>query len=143
MKKRFSIRYKLILIFGILIAAAGITEGLLATRIARMAVSEKIETHLIDKANDVAEIIDGRLTSFIQFLEGIARMPIFRDETLSYREKTAFLKKEVAYNTVLRDAAIADIEGNMYSLDGRKITASDRDWVRAGMQGGNGFICIL
>ena len=90
MKKRFSIRYKLILIFGILIAAAGITEGLLATRIARMAVSEKIETHLIDKANDVAEIIDGRLTSFIQFLEGIARMPIFRDETLSYREKTAF-----------------------------------------------------
>ena len=55
MKKRFSIRYKLILIFGILIAAAGITEGLLATRIARMAVSEKIETHLIDKANDVRE----------------------------------------------------------------------------------------
>lgn len=42
MKKRFSIRYKLILIFGILIAAAGITEGLLATKIARTAVSEKL-----------------------------------------------------------------------------------------------------
>ena len=66
MKKRFSIRYKLILIFGILIAAAGITEGLLATKIARTAVSEKIEAHLTDKATDVAEIIDGRLTSFIQ-----------------------------------------------------------------------------
>ena len=49
MKKRFSIRYKLILIFGILIAAAGITEGLLATKIARTAVSEKIEAHLTDK----------------------------------------------------------------------------------------------
>ena len=60
MKKRFSIRYKLILIFGILIAAAGITEGLLAVKIARTAVTEKVETHLIDKANDVAEIIDGR-----------------------------------------------------------------------------------
>ena len=135
MKKRFSIRYKLILIFGILIAAAGITEGLLATKIARTAVSEKIEAHLTDKATDVAEIIDGRLTSFIQFLEGIARMPMFRDETLSYREKTAFLKREVAYNDVLRDAAITDIDGNLYSLDGRKIAASDRNWVQAGMQG--------
>lgn len=127
MKKRFSIRYKLILIFGILIAAAGITEGLLATKIARTAVSEKIEAHLTDKATDVAEIIDGRLTSFIQFLEGIARMPMFRDETLSYREKTAFLKREVAYNDVLRDAAITDMDGNLYSLDGRKIAASDRN----------------
>ena len=135
MKKRFSIRYKLILIFGILIAAAGITEGLLATKIARTAVSEKIEAHLTDKATDVAEIIDGRLTSFIQFLEGIARMPMFRDETLSYREKTAFLKREVAYNDVLRDAAITDMDGNLYSLDGRKIAASDRNWVQAGMQG--------
>ena len=135
MKKRFSIRYKLILIFGILIEAAGITEGLLATKIARTAVSEKIEAHLTDKATDVAEIIDGRLTSFIQFLEGIARMPMFRDETLSYREKTAFLKREVAYNDVLRDAAITDMDGNLYSLDGRKIAASDRNWVQAGMQG--------
>jgi len=135
MKKRFSLRYKLILIFGILIAVAGITEGLLAIRIARKAVTEKIEAHLTDKAQDVAQIIDGRLISFIQFLEGIARMPIFRDETLPYSEKAAFLKTEVAYNNTLRDAAITDIEGNMYSLDGQKIDARDRNWVQAGMRG--------
>ena len=69
MKKRFSIRYKLILIFGILIAAAGITEGLLATKIARTAVSEKIEAHLTDKATDVAEIIDGALRLSFNFLK--------------------------------------------------------------------------
>ena len=64
MKKRFSLRYKLILIFGILIAVAGITEGILAIRIARKAVTEKIEAHLMDKARDTAEILDGKVVQW-------------------------------------------------------------------------------
>lgn len=60
MKKHFSLRYKLILIFGLLIAAASIIEIVLAVRIARKAVTEKVETQLIDKATDTAEIIDAR-----------------------------------------------------------------------------------
>ena len=135
MKKRFSLRYKLILIFGLLIAMASLVEGFLAVRTARKAVTEKVEMHLIDKATDVAEIIDGRLTSFLQFLEGIARMPVFRDPTVSYNEKIALLKKEVAYNDNLHDAAITDTDGNMYALDGRKISGGDRNWIRAGLQG--------
>ena len=51
MKKRFSLRYKLILIFGLLIAIASSIEGILAVRTARKAVIEKIEAHFIDKAN--------------------------------------------------------------------------------------------
>ena len=39
--KRFPIRYKLILIFGLLIVVAGVTEAVLAIRIARKAVTEK------------------------------------------------------------------------------------------------------
>ena len=135
MKKHFSLRYKLILIFGLLILAAGFTEGLLAIRMARKAVTEKVEVHLLDKASDVAEIIDGRLTSFLQFLEGIARMPIFRDRATSYNEKITFLKKEVAYNDKLHDAALTDIDGNMYTLDRRVISGGDRNWIQAGLQG--------
>ena len=40
MKKRFSIRYKLIIVFGLLIAIASSTEGFLATRRARKARQE-------------------------------------------------------------------------------------------------------
>ena len=40
-KKRFSISNKLIIIFGLLIAAASLTEGIFALRIARKAVMEK------------------------------------------------------------------------------------------------------
>ncbi|MGP1431338.1 MAG: protease, partial [Treponema sp.] len=43
MKKRFSMRNKLLIIFGVLVALATIIEGLLAVRTARKAVTEKIE----------------------------------------------------------------------------------------------------
>ena len=79
-KKLFSIRKKLIIIFGGLIAAAILIESVLAIRTARKAVIEKVEAHLIDKATDTAEIIDGRINALFQFLEGIARMPAERSE---------------------------------------------------------------
>ena len=84
MKKRFSMRNKLLIIFGLLVALATIIEGLLAIRTARKAVIEKIETHLTDKATDTAEIIDGRITAFWQFLEGVSRMPAMRDRSVSF-----------------------------------------------------------
>ena len=98
MKKRFSLKNKLIFIFGALIAVASTIEGLFAVRIARKAVTEKVEAQLIDKATDTAEIIDGRVMAFWQFLEGIARMPAFRNANLSYTEKSALLDKEAAVN---------------------------------------------
>lgn len=64
MKKRFSLKNKLILIFGALIALASSIEGLFAVRVARKAVTEKVEGHLTGKAQDTAEIIDGRITAF-------------------------------------------------------------------------------
>lgn len=63
--KIFSLRYKLVLLFGLLILAAGIIMGFLAVRTARKAVIEKIEVHLTDKATDVAEIVDGRLSALM------------------------------------------------------------------------------
>ena len=58
MKKRFSLRYKLILIFGSLILAAGVIESLLAVRSARKAVTEKDEAHLIDKASSLKSLAE-------------------------------------------------------------------------------------
>ena len=137
MRKRFSIRFKLILIFGLLIALASTIEGLLAVRTARKAVTEKVETHLIDKATDTAEILDGRVNAFFQFLEGIARIPVFRDASVSYNEKLNFLKKEVAYNDLLVEAALVDAQGNMYhSVTKEIISVKDREWFKTAFGGG-------
>ena len=101
--KRFSMRNKLLLVFGLLTFVVGFILALIGVRTARKAVTEKVETHLIDKATDTAEILDGRMTAFWQFLEGIARMPILRDSTLSYQEKTAYLMKEAAFNERIKN----------------------------------------
>ena len=137
MKKRFSLRNKLIIIFGLLILAAGLVEGLLAVQTARKAVIEKVEAHLTDKATDVAEVIDGRITALFQFIEGLARMPAFRDPELSYTEKAVRLEKEIAFNKVLFGSVITDVRGNMYSADGKVISVKDYAWFKASIGGTN------
>ena len=110
-RNRFSLRKKLILIFGILIAAAGIIEIVFAVVIARKAVTEKIEAHLIDKANDTAEIINGRVTSLLQFIEGISRMPILRGVNCSSAAKLSFL---VYYPSLTEIGFVPPLQGSLF-----------------------------
>ena len=137
MKKRFSLRYKLILIFGLLVALASSIEGFLAVRTARKAVTEKVESHLIDKANDVTEIIDGRINTVFQFVEGLARMPALRDNSLSFTQKAQSLTKEAENNEKVEYFGICDMQGNRYDTLDRHTTVNDRDWFQAALQGKN------
>ena len=135
MKHRFSLKNKLIIIFGLLILITGIIEGVMAVRAARKAVTEKVETHLIDKATDTANIIDGRVTAFWQFLEGIARMPALTDPNVSYAGKMAQLKLEAAFNEQIEELNVVDMQGNRHSSDGTVFSVSDRNWFKAAARG--------
>ena len=119
---RFSIKNKLLVIFGLLVFAATTLLGILATNIARKAVMEKIESHLTDKAADVASVVDGRITAFFQFLEGIARMPVLVDSAAAYSEKYALVKREAVVNKTVTNMDILDTSGNLYALDGTAIS---------------------
>ena len=131
MKKRFSLRYKLILIFGILIAVAGITEGILAIRIARKAVTEKIEAHLMDKARDTAEILDGKVVQWFQLLEGIAQMPTLRDSEVSRQEKAIILQKLAETDNAFQKLNIVDKKGIGYLSDGNLSDISSTNWFKS------------
>ena len=96
--KRVSIRTKLLVIFGLLIIVAVFMLGLLALTIAKRATTEKVATHLIDKAKDTAEILTGRITALFQFAEGIARSHTLIDSSVSTLEKAKFLEKEASFN---------------------------------------------
>ena len=139
MKKRFSLKKKFILIFGILIAAAAVIEIVLAVVIARKAVTEKIEDHLIDKANDMAEIINGRVTSLLQFIEGISCMPILRDTTASPAAKQAFLANEVSFYKRIIELNMTDAQGQCLLADGSVLSVVTRDWFRATIEGKSFF----
>ncbi|UTC84096.1 cache domain-containing protein [Treponema denticola] len=94
-----------------------------------------MELHLKDKAIDTAEILDGRTNSFFQFLEGIARMPIFHDTDASYADKVAAIQREVAFNKSLHDAALITKDGFLIDKDNRKMPVSDTKWFKTAIQG--------
>ena len=73
-------------------------------------------------------MIDGRVTAFWQFLEGIARMPAFRDPNISFTEKSRLLDKEIAFNNQILDFNIADRNGILYSSDGKTTDISNLAW---------------
>ena len=133
-KKRFSISNRLIIIFGLLIAAASLMEGALAIHLSRKAVIEKLEVQLIDKALDEAEIIDAKIAALFQFLEGLSYVPILYDATASYQEKLELLKKDSMANNAILELNVSDTDGICHALSGT-INVSDKEWFKASMQG--------
>ncbi|MGI5078902.1 methyl-accepting chemotaxis protein [Treponema denticola] len=136
-KKRFSLRKKLVLIFGFLIAAALTTAALITIGNARKAVLEKVEAHLTDKATDIAEVIDGRISSVVQFIEGLARMPFLRDNSMTLTEKAELLIKEAERNKKIDYFGICDMQGNRYDGTGHRTSVRDREWFKSASQGKN------
>ena len=128
--KRFPIRYKLILIFGLMVLLSASVEGTLAVMKARKAVIEKIQSQLIGKAQDVSVIIDEKMGKVFQFLEGIARMPLLSDPAATYQEKLALLAQEAAFDSRINYLLITDLQGNLYLNDGSIEDISAKKWLK-------------
>jgi len=135
--KHFSIRFKLLLIFTLLIIVSIFALGFLALSIAKRAVNEKIEVHLKDKAGDTASIIDERLNTFFQFLEDMARSTILTEKSVSWKEKTIYLKHQAKFNPDIKELDILDISGNFYTIDGKVGNVSDREYFQETKKGNN------
>ncbi len=134
-KKIFSIRKKLLIIFGLLLIIAVAIQGAVATRMGRQAVKERVSTSLIDKASDTAEIIDLRMQVFLQFIQDLAGMPAIRNPSISPRDKVELLKKESARNDQIIELDIADLKGNFYSVDGNIYDVRERPYFKAASAG--------
>lgn len=133
--RRFSIRLKLLFIFGLLISIAVFSLSILAFSITNKAVMEKIEAHLVDKAKDTAEILTGRITAFFQFAEGIARSHTLIDSSVSTLEKAKFLEKEASFNKDIKLLALVDKGGRCLLANGNVLQVKDRNWFKLSMNG--------
>jgi len=119
----------------LLILTAGTVQGVSAIVAARRAVTRKVQIHLIDKADDTAQIIDGLITAFLNFIEGVARIPALTDPSYSFTEKAKILQKEAAANTRISELYITDTNGNTYLSDGKVISVKDREWFQTALSG--------
>ena len=134
-KRIFSLKYKLALLFAALILIVGVTMSILVIRIARKAVTERIEAHLTDKATDIAEVVNGRISAVMQFIEGLARMPFLRDNSLSLQQKAQMLSLEAERNAKIDYFGICDLEGNRYDANRSLMFVNDRVWFQSAAQG--------
>ena len=135
MKKRFSMRKRLLLIFSILILAANSIQGVLAARVARTTVTERIALQLTDNAKNIAELVDARLDAVFQILENTAKMPQLRSSALSRREQLVLLQREAALSSRIEEFVIADAGGMCYASGGISAPVIDREWFNHAIQG--------
>ncbi len=133
-RKSFSIKYKLILVFGLLGIASTLTLSFFATSIAQKGVEKEVEAHFMVKANDVATIIETALQGDFNSLETMARSPLFRDNTLSYREKAILLEKE-AEETNFVTLHIGDSNGRLYFSNGNSVDITEREYYKRAIAG--------
>ena len=69
-RKRFSIKARMVIIFGALIIAGFSLLTVLTLRRFRVAVMEKVTAHLFDKVSDTAAILDGEIEQYKHQLYG-------------------------------------------------------------------------
>ncbi|MGP1601629.1 methyl-accepting chemotaxis protein [Treponema sp.] len=125
---------KLIIVFGILFFLAVGILTVTSIFFAARAVTGRVEIELIEKAKDTAEIIDGRIDSTFQFLEGLTHMPLLRDDSAPLQERLKLLKQEVQAEELLHDAGIIDLQGIMTTIGGQRISVKDEQWFQSVLQ---------
>jgi len=116
-RKRFSIKLKLLMVFVPLVFITVLAMGTLAMLKGREAVQIRIQTHLKDKAQDVSQIIDGKILQWFQFLEGIARMPFLSDLNMPYSQKLKLLEKEASFDKDILYLVMIDAKGFLHLSD--------------------------
>ncbi len=132
-KKLFSIKYRLMLVFGLLTAIVVAILTTAAVKIARSAVYEKIEVHLKAKAVDAAKIIDANLEKEIYYLQMLGRT-LLQHEGLTYVDMAIMLEKE-AKEMDLIDIYFCDAKGFWQRTNGSPVSVADRDYYKTAMSG--------
>ena len=138
-KKHFSIRKKLLIVFGLLIMLGGVIQGSISWYTFRKAMIRDAEERLTDKAADIAALVESVIDVDFEYLRGVARITDLNDDSLSYPQKSARLQEEFAADSDGAFLNICDLNGNTYYMDGRVVSVADRHWYKTALEG-NYFI---
>lgn len=135
MKARFSIRTRLILVFGLLILLAISALQITAIIIVKRTIIAKVNTELKDKADDTAKLINERILSFFSTITALARREAIMRNDMSCEEKALSLIKEVEFYNEIDAFGICDRLGRTWITDGNHLNISDRDYFISAMEG--------
>ena len=130
MKQRFSIKTRMMIIFGTLIVVALSLLSVFVLYQSQKAVMEKVTAHLFDKASDTAAIIDGDIEQWFEYLEGVASQQILRDTSVSYAEKARILEELAKDEEEVIAFVIIDPQGIYHLPNGQLFDVSGQKWFK-------------
>ena len=120
-KKHFSLRKKLLIVFGLLIILGGVIQGSVSWYTFRKTMIKDVEERLTDKAADIAILVESIIDVDFEYLRGVARISDLNDDSLSYPQKSARLQQELSSDNDGAFLNICDLNGNTYYMDGRVV----------------------
>ncbi len=131
-----SIKTKLSVYFGILIACACLALGAIAYFSSSYALSENAKGMLVKTASEAAKLVDSRLNAQYSVLETIAQRTEIRDMDISINDKVEILKAE-ASRTGFKSMALGDVNGDAYSMDLAHMVLKERPYYQEALKGKN------
>lgn len=135
-EKIFSIRWRLMLVYGVLTFLVVAVLTLFALRFAREVVMERIEEHLRDKAEYTARNVEAAIQKDFAVLRTVARSPVVLDPSIPPIEKALILQSESA-NLGVKSLYIIDREGMAQFPDGRTVKVTLEEFYKEPLKGHN------
>lgn len=138
MLKRFPLKARLSVYFGLLFTISMTIINVISIRSSRLTLERQAAKHLVTIAENQAVIFEQTyVEKFRTQLETLARGSVISNESIPLLEKINILKKEVelARNDGCVRMLVTDADGNAYRTDGTTVNASSFEWFQHTMQG--------
>ena len=138
MLKRFPLKARLSLTFGLLFTVSMVTMNFISVRSSRLALERQAASHLITLAENQATIFEQTyIEKFRIQMETLARGSVVSNPNTPLSEKIEILKSEaeIAKKDGCLRMIVTDAQGNAYRTDGTTANAKNFEWFQKSIQG--------
>ncbi|RQD73439.1 MAG: methyl-accepting chemotaxis protein [Halanaerobium sp. MSAO_Bac5] len=122
-----SLKSKLIVVIGLLTIFICISLGIMAYLNTSVIIRAEIEERVLEKADDVGQLVRSRLDTRIQELEAIANRKVIK--TMDWNQIQEVLVDETE-RTDYATIALVQLDGSTNYIDGSTLELSDRNYVQ-------------
>ena len=138
MLKRFPLKARLSVTFGLLFAVSMTIINVISIRSSRLTLERQAASHLITIAENQATIFEQTyIEKFRTQMETLARGSVVSNPDIPLSSKIEILKKEaeIAKKDGCLRMLVTDMQGNAYRTDGSTANVKDYDWFQKAIQG--------
>ncbi len=139
--RRLSIKYKLALAIALVVVVVVTAITFSVVQVSRRALMESVQEQIVDKAVDVADVVDARVGLALSYLRGVSQQMRPAGDSVRFSERSVALSAGLDISVVpgLRTLSLVDLDGNLYTSNGEVHNLSSQPWFPV-VKGGEEYI---